>query len=348
MRALQRRSISGCVIFYCGCLLKAFARHQASVTLSSCEAELAAIQGAIQEAVGIQRTLNFAVQKELCIELRTDSLSEKQLLEASDVQRRSRHIEIRIEWIRDLMHSGKLTLTFVPGILNPADMLTKCLPSAEHRRYREVLGYQIRELPVVSVASIGTQFLGDESGVLMSRLGEIRTCLLCGDPLGPVGRASEGSSLDTSSVLASLLVEMSSSSESDGTRRRQLGAASLPAEGTVIGETPGEGPGAEAPPLPAAEAPPLPPLPPPPLPPAPPLSPKSFWKGAVATPPSSPPPPPPLSPKSARGSAVDVPPAEPLPSTSDPAPEVGLAVPPEQSSLLGPPQRSADGIWRGH
>ena len=35
---------------YSGCLIKAFARHQASVTLSSCEAELAAIQGAVQEA----------------------------------------------------------------------------------------------------------------------------------------------------------------------------------------------------------------------------------------------------------------------------------------------------------
>ena len=128
-------------------------------------------------------------------------------------------------------------IDIVPGTLNPADMLTKCLASAEHRRYREVLGYQIRELnPVVSVI----EFLGNESGVLMSITGEIRSCLLCGDPLGPVGRASEGSSLDTSSVLASLLAVMSSSSESDGTRRRQLHAASLPAEGRVIGEVPGE------------------------------------------------------------------------------------------------------------
>ena len=138
MRALQRRSISGCVIMYCGCLIKAFARHQASVTLSSCEAELAAIQGAVQEAIGIQRTLRFVVKRDLMIELRTDSMSGKQLLEASDVQRRSRHIEIRIEWLRDLMNSGQLSLTFVPGAVNPADMLTKCLPSADQRRYREV------------------------------------------------------------------------------------------------------------------------------------------------------------------------------------------------------------------
>ena len=98
------------------------ARHQASVTLSSCEAELAAIQGAVQEAIGIQRTLQFVVKKDLTIELRTDSMSGKQLLEASDVQRRSRHIEIRIEWLRDLMNSGQLSLTFVPGAVNPADM----------------------------------------------------------------------------------------------------------------------------------------------------------------------------------------------------------------------------------
>ena len=59
-------------------------------------------------------------------------------------------------------------IDIVPGTLNPADMLTKCLASAEHRRYREVLGYQIRELnPVVSVI----EFLGNESGVLMSITG---------------------------------------------------------------------------------------------------------------------------------------------------------------------------------
>ena len=120
MRALQRRSISGCVIMYCGCLIKAFARHQASVTLS-CEAELAAIQGAVQEAIGIQRTLRFVVKRDLTIELRTDSMSGKQLLEASDVERRSRHIEIRIEWLRDLMNSGQLSLTFVPGAVKEAD-----------------------------------------------------------------------------------------------------------------------------------------------------------------------------------------------------------------------------------
>ena len=40
MRSTNRRSITGVCLVYRGVLLKAFSRHQGSVTLSSCEAEL--------------------------------------------------------------------------------------------------------------------------------------------------------------------------------------------------------------------------------------------------------------------------------------------------------------------
>ena len=50
MQATQRRSTTGCVIVFRRVVLKRFSRHQASVTLSPCEAELVAIQAAVQEA----------------------------------------------------------------------------------------------------------------------------------------------------------------------------------------------------------------------------------------------------------------------------------------------------------
>ncbi len=62
MRAFERRRISGAALIYRQVSLKCFFRHQHAVSLSSCEAELHALQAALQEAIGLARTLAFALQ----------------------------------------------------------------------------------------------------------------------------------------------------------------------------------------------------------------------------------------------------------------------------------------------
>ena len=136
MRVLQRRSISGAVLMYQAVTIKCFSRVQAAVSLSACEAELHAIQSGVQESIGLSRTLAFVLRSlnlredlasvvdleegecPLNIQLRTDSLSGKQLLESYDLQRRSRHIEIRLCWLRRLLNSAILELTFWRGDTN--------------------------------------------------------------------------------------------------------------------------------------------------------------------------------------------------------------------------------------
>ena len=69
MRAFERRSISGAVLIYRQVTLKCFSRHQHAVSLSSCEAELHALQAAVQEAIGLARTLAFVLKS---LKLRKD------------------------------------------------------------------------------------------------------------------------------------------------------------------------------------------------------------------------------------------------------------------------------------
>ena len=100
-------------------VLKCFSRHQASVTLSSCEPVLVAIQAAVQEAIGLLRSLSFVLRRiqvypqssseedsldVVCpILLWTDSLSGMMLLKGTGLQRRSRHIDIKVNWLRELL-----------------------------------------------------------------------------------------------------------------------------------------------------------------------------------------------------------------------------------------------------
>ena len=182
MRSTNRRSITGVCLVYRGVLLKAFSRHQGSVTLSSCEAELSAGQEGIQEGLGLSRTV-FQVLKalglvqvtSLCLAWLTDySLSGKMILEASDLQRRSRHVEIRICWLRELMAKGILECAHVPGTENPADALTKCLALATFLKHRVLLGFVPLRTAAVS-SLVDTSF----QGILHTFV--FRQCCLCGD-----------------------------------------------------------------------------------------------------------------------------------------------------------------------
>ena len=171
MRVLQRRSISGAVLMYQAVTIKCFSRVQAAVSLSACEAELHAIQSGVQESIGLSRTLAFVLRSlnlredlasvvdleegecPLNIQLRTDSLSGKQLLESYDLQRRSRHIEIRLCWLRRLLNSAILELTFCRGDTNLSDMFTKCVGQALYQSFRTVIGFLLNDLRLSLVIS---------------------------------------------------------------------------------------------------------------------------------------------------------------------------------------------------
>ena len=141
------------------------------MSLSACEAELHAIQGGVQEAIGLARTLAFVLKSlniredlapladleegecPLNIQLRTDSLSGKQLLESYDLQRRSRHIEIRLCWLRRLLNSSILELSFCRGERNLSDMFTKCVSQALFQSFRTVIGFLLNDLRLSVVIS---------------------------------------------------------------------------------------------------------------------------------------------------------------------------------------------------
>ena len=195
MQATQRRSITGCVIVFRRVVLKCFSRHQASVTLSSCEAELVAVQAAVQEAIGLLRSLSFVLRRiqvyppssseddgldVVCpILLWTDSLSGKMLLEGSDLQRRSRHIDIKVNWLRELLAKEILQIGHVRGTGNVADHFTKCLPTIKALQYMEVLGFSSFEGILLDCLLDFEICDNSFSGILCAF--STRNCMSCGE-----------------------------------------------------------------------------------------------------------------------------------------------------------------------
>ena len=215
MKSTGRRSVSGTCFIFQQCLMKCFSRHQSAVTLSSCEAELVALQSGVQEGIGLLRTLGFVlgrlypwvdiipqdaqvtwydeaesddedsmkVSYLFPLVVKTDSLSGKMLLEASDLQRKSRHIEIKVYWLRELMDRKVLLLSHVPGTLNPADCFTKCLPTQKFLFYRNMLGFVKVDFSLISnILGFCLDVCDNSYSKPISCLSN-RNCVLCGERL---------------------------------------------------------------------------------------------------------------------------------------------------------------------
>ena len=134
-----RRSTSGWLCSLLGTPLSYASRTQATVTLSSAEAELMALSSGMAEALHLQQlieelqtgmgTTTFSFNNKKCITLYTDSTSATSLASKLGVNRRSRHISLRYLWIQDLRQAGEVDIRRVATHENPADIYTKLLPA---------------------------------------------------------------------------------------------------------------------------------------------------------------------------------------------------------------------------
>ena len=158
----NRRGISGGVVFAEGSLVRSIARQQQSVSLSSCEAELYALQMVAQESVAFSKFCHriylglgeMHVHDVPHILLESDSSSALQLLVGQDIPKRSRRIEIRMEWLKAKVAANELVLEHRAGTDNVADLFTKCLPTKAFLRHRASLGFEFPEVPTKDLQGI--------------------------------------------------------------------------------------------------------------------------------------------------------------------------------------------------
>ena len=163
----QRKGVSGEVIMYRHGLIRTSAKQQQAVSLSSCEAELYAIQGAAQDAVGLARFVHRYLigvgeldqEKPVNLFLETDSMSAIQLLHGMDIPRKSRHVEVRVHWLKAKLEDGSLVLNHKPGTENCADMFTKCLGTRDFLRHRDMLGFVQLEQPFATLQEVHAEEL---------------------------------------------------------------------------------------------------------------------------------------------------------------------------------------------
>ena len=100
-----------------------------------------ALSAAAQEAVWLQQLgsdlLNKSIQETSILE---DNQSAICLAKNQQVHRRTKHIDIKYHFIRDLVQAGRINLTYCASEDMVADMLTKGLPIKQFEKLRRLAG----------------------------------------------------------------------------------------------------------------------------------------------------------------------------------------------------------------
>ena len=141
---VSRKSTTGCLFTFNGAPVVWISKRQTCIALSSTESEYIALAQGGKEAVWITRIyseLGMSFQDDpIC--LKTDSQSAMKLAKNPEHHDKSKHIDIRHHYIRQLVESEKIILEYIPDKIQPADILTKSIVKENFLRKREFMGMQ--------------------------------------------------------------------------------------------------------------------------------------------------------------------------------------------------------------
>ncbi|CAA0832630.1 cysteine-rich RLK (RECEPTOR-like protein kinase) 8 [Striga hermonthica] len=123
----KRRSTTGYVFTYGETAVSWISKLQKIVILSTTEAEYVAVTEAAKELVWLQNFLNELGRPQKDVALYSDSQSAIHLAKNPAFHSRTKHIEVKYHFIRQLLEKKMLQLKKVRGDRNPADMLTMAI-----------------------------------------------------------------------------------------------------------------------------------------------------------------------------------------------------------------------------
>jgi hypothetical protein len=137
---IKRRSTTGFFGTLAGGAIHWTSRMQKTVAQSSTEAEYMALSDCGRQAAWLRSLFSELGIKMGPLPVYGDNQGSIFLASNPLTEKRTKHIDIKYHYIRDLLEEEKVELFFVSGNDNPADLLTKSLGHIKFNRFRSQLG----------------------------------------------------------------------------------------------------------------------------------------------------------------------------------------------------------------
>ena len=131
----DRRSVSGVVVTLRGTVVSHASKTQRVVSLSTSEAGYIAAEDGVKETLFVCAVLSFIAPKKCWASVKVfqDNQGTKALIENPLSSTRSKHINVRFHFIRELFKARKISVECVASAEQHADILTKALNRANFR-----------------------------------------------------------------------------------------------------------------------------------------------------------------------------------------------------------------------
>lgn len=137
----DRKSTSGHIFSIGSGAISWTSKKQPTTALSSTEAEYVAATSAACQAIWLRRLLqDLSLNQEGATEILCDNMSTISMAKNPVFHGRTKHIEIKHHFIREMVNEGSIELKFCPTNNQVADILTKGLSPAKHVYLRKLMG----------------------------------------------------------------------------------------------------------------------------------------------------------------------------------------------------------------
>jgi hypothetical protein len=145
----NRKSVSGYVIECGGGPIAWSSKQQTIIALSSCEAEYLSCTHCARQIIWLRslfKELGFP-QPHATL-LHCDNQGTVTCSHDPHSHSRMKHIDIRAHFIRDCVNTNTIDVIHIPGVENPADLLTKPLEKVTHRKWLKRIRLDIEQSKV--------------------------------------------------------------------------------------------------------------------------------------------------------------------------------------------------------
>jgi hypothetical protein len=121
------KSVSGGLIRFNGDLINWFSKRQKSVAQSSAESEYMALAETIKEVLWYRSIVFEIAGQRICATIKCDNQAAIKLSANDSIHDRSKHINIRYHFIRDVVNKKRVRIEWIDTKNQQADILTKAL-----------------------------------------------------------------------------------------------------------------------------------------------------------------------------------------------------------------------------
>ena len=135
-----RRSQTGFFLSLATGAISWTSRAQKTVAHSSTEAEYMALSDCSRQCVWVHQLLKELGYYVKPIQISGDNQGSIFIAQNPVTEKRSKHVDIRYHYIREVIERGLVEVNYIPGEDNPADLLTKNLGRVKFEKFRSMYG----------------------------------------------------------------------------------------------------------------------------------------------------------------------------------------------------------------